>query len=194
MSTRESALHVIGTPRRSLFDAVRPALVQEAGQKLRGPGGMALAALQHDGVTGGTHTPADAVVLAGRAVGRVRPGWTQVEEGRALGVAYGIATTRFRRTAGGRTWCLLRMRALEDGRSLEAAVMLGRLAPARLTPVVVGPVEQATRIGTLLEACGLVVHQADNDDAWSVLSALDHAARTSETTAAAVVASRPDAT
>jgi hypothetical protein len=188
--TREPHLRVLGAPRRSLFDAVRPSHVQAAGERLRGPGGMALAALQHDGVTGGAHTPADAVVLGGRAFGSPRPGWVQVEEGRALGVAYGLAVTRQRRTAGGRTWCLLRIRALQDGRALEAAVAVGALEPAKLTPVVVGPAAAGDRVAALLGACGLQVHRADNDDAWSVLSALDHAARAAESVPVAVVAVR----
>jgi hypothetical protein len=189
---RADALSVVGAPRRSLFDAVRPSQVQQAGARLRGPGGMALAALQHDGVTGGVHAPADAVVLGGRAFGRPRPGWVQVDEGRALAVGYGLAVTRHRRTAGGRTWCLLRVRALADGRALEAAVALAGLPAVRYTPVVVGPVEQADRVRALLSGCGLDVHAADGDDAWSVLSAMDHAVRAGEQRAVAVLATRPE--
>lgn len=151
---------------------------------------MALAALQHDGVTGGAHTPADSVVIGGRAFGSPREGWLQVEEDRALAVAYGIAVTRLRRTAGGRTWCLLRSKAFTQGRTLEAASVVGLLEPVRLIPVVVGPADGVSRISWLLESFGIAVQQADNDDAWSLLSALDHTARQADTGAAAVVAGR----
>ncbi|WP_370323941.1 hypothetical protein [Euzebya sp.] len=192
MATTDAHLRVVGSARRSLFDAVRPTEVQAAGERLRGPGGMALAALHHDGVAGGVHAPADAVVLAGRAVGRARDGWVRADETAALGIAYGIAVTRHRRTAGGRTWCLLRLGALQHGRTLETAAVLADLPAVRLTPIVVGPSSAAERTAGLLTACGLSVHAADNDDAWSVLSALDHASAAAEHTAAVVLATRED--
>ncbi len=185
-------MQVVGAPRRSLFDAVRPADVQAAGDRIRGPGGVALAALRHAGVTGGELTPADAVVLGGRAFGTLREGWMGAGEDDALALGYGVAAIRSRRTAGGRTWVLLRTAAFTQGATMEAAAMLPGLDPVRLCPVVVGPRSDAGRIVGLLRAMGLSVHPADNDDAWSVLSALDHGVRDAEDGASAVVATRED--
>lgn len=187
-------LRVLGTPRRSLFDAVRPRQVQEAGQKLRGAGGMALAALHHSGVAGpgpAAGATRGVVVLGGGAFGRPVEGWVGVpDEGRALGVAYGLALTRHRRTMGGQTWCLLRAPSFVDGRTLEVVTLLAVLPAVYMVPVVVGEAPATARATALLAACGVVVHPADNGDAWSVLSALDHAGRVAERSAAAVVATR----
>ncbi|HUG83011.1 MAG TPA: hypothetical protein VMM13_00520 [Euzebya sp.] len=186
-----AALRVLGAPPRSLFDAVRPGLVQQEGETIRGPGGMALAALQHRGVTKVPDRPADAVVLAGRTFGGLRDGWLAVEEeGRAMGVAYGLAVTRSRRAAPGRTWCLLRASALGQGGSIEVVNLLADLPSVGLVVVVVGPGDRTRRASALLLACGVGVWQADNADAWSVLSAMDHACRGAETAATAVVATR----
>lgn len=187
-------LRVLGTPRRSLFDAVRPRQVQQAGQKLRGPGGMALAALHHEalgGADGGGVVSGGVAVLGGRAFGPPRAAWVGVsDEGRALGVAYGLALTRQRQTLGGATWCLLRASALLDGRTLEVAALLAGLPAVRMVPVVVGEAPATARATALLAACGVTVHQADNADAWSLLSALDQADRVAERAPAAVVATR----
>lgn len=201
-------LRVLGTPRRSLFDAVRPRQVQEAGLKRRGAGGMALAALHHGGVAGTGVADSSlsggglaggglsgggggVAVLGGRAFGRPREGWIAVEdEGRALGVAYGVALTRHRRTLGGQTWCLVRASVLLDGRTLEVAAVLADLPAVRMVPVVVGEAPASDRATALLRACGIDVRRADNDDAWSVLAALDHAGRVAERAPAAVVATR----
>lgn len=186
-----ASLRVMGAPPRSLFDAVRPRLVQQAGDRLRGPGGMVLAALQQDGVTTVPDRPADVVVLAGRTFGRLRDGWLVVEdEGRALGVAYGLAVTRIRRSAPGRTWCLLRSSAVGEGGTIEVINLLSTLPLVGLVVVVVGPPAAGARATALLEACGVQVWQADNGDAWSVLSAMDHACRAAQAAATAVVATR----
>lgn len=186
-----ATLRVMGAPPRSLFDAVRPSVVQRAGGKLRGPGGMVLAALHEDGVTRSGGGSADAVVLAGRTFGRPRDGWFAIEEeARALGVAYGLAVTRHRHTVPGRTWCLLRAIALGDGRTLEVMNLLDRLPPVGLVPIVVGPAAATARASALLDACGVRVWQADNGDAWSILSALDHASRGAGAAATAVAATR----
>ncbi|CAN5232892.1 hypothetical protein BH23ACT9_BH23ACT9_12730 [soil metagenome] len=203
------ALRVLGAPRRSLFDAVRPSVLQEAAAKLPGPGGAAVAALQHDGVTGGTTNgvPRDLVVLGGTSfgspreggqvgspreggqVGSPREGWLVVpDEARALGVASGMAVTRRGRAGVGRTWCVLQAAAVLDGRTLEVAALLPDLPPVRLIAVVVADGRSGTRIATLLQACGLDVQQADDEDAWAVLSALDRACRTAEQGPAAVIA------
>lgn len=189
MST-DASLRVVGAPRRSLFDAVKPSEIQAQGSRIRGPGGMALAALRHAGVTGGALTPADGVVLGGRAFGGLREGWLAATEEGALATAYGVAAIRSRRTAGGRTWVLLRTAALRHGATLEAAALLADLDPVQLCPVIVGPREDAPRVEGLLRALGTEVFAADNDDAWSVLSALDHVARAAETGPAAIVSTR----
>ncbi len=183
-------LQVVGAPRRSLFDAVRPGEVQRRGEKIRGPGRMVLAALRHPGVTGGEITPADAVVLGGRAFGTPSGGWVGAGEDDAIGLACGVAASRSRRTAGGRTWVLVRARSLVQGLAMEAAAQVPRLPPCRLVLCVVGGHEQGPAAVGLLTALGHAVHTADNDDAWSTLSALDHAARDAEHGPAAVVATR----
>lgn len=188
-----STMQVVGAPRRSLFDAVRPGEVQRRGSQIRGPGRMVLAALRHPGVTGGEITPADAVVLGGRAFGAAPGGWIPAREAEAIGLACGVAATRSRRTAGGRTWVLLRAQALTGGLALESAAQVPRLPPARLVVLVVGDAREAPRTSGILQAMGYPVRQADNDDAWSVLSALDHAGRDAEDGPAAVVATRTEA-
>lgn len=151
---------------------------------------MALAALRHRGVTGGTVTPPDAVVLGGRAFGSPRDSWLAVREPDALAVGYGVAAVRSRRTPTGRTWVLLRTRALRLGPNLEAAAMLADLDPVGLCTVVVGPPEDHGRAKALLEGVGVEVLPADNDDAWSVLSAMDRGSRSAEAGPIAVVATR----
>ena len=183
-------LSVLGSRRVSLFDRVRPAEVQAAGRKIRGPGGMALASLHFDGVTGGTVRTADAVVLGGRVFGTRRPGWHDTAEGMAIGLAYGIAVVRRQRGLGGHTWCIIRTRALREGRTLEAATALVDLPPAGLVVIVAGPDEDKDRSTGLLRGCGLAVAAADNADAWSVISALDRASTDSNETASAVIATR----
>lgn len=157
---------------------------------MRGPGGMALASLQSEGVTGGTVRAADDVVLGGRAFGSARPGWHGAPESSALGQAYGIAVMREQRAVGGHTWCIIRTRALREGRILEAATALATLKPARLIIIVAGPQEDKDQSAALLRACGLAATTADNGDAWSVVSAFDHASKQSRNGTAAVVATR----
>jgi hypothetical protein len=181
-------LTVLGSPRRSLFDAVRPGLVQQAGEGTRGPGGMVLAALHQPGTTAGG---ADRVVLGGRAFGRPADRWAAVDdEGAALGVAYGMAIARVPRTPAARTWCLLRGAALSDGRALEMAALLPALPVTGLVVLVVGAPETTARAGAVLRAVGVEVVVADNGDAWSVISAMDRAGRLAEQGPSAVVAPR----
>lgn len=192
-STAPQQLSVLGTGRRSLFDRVRPAEIAAVGRKLRGPGGMALAGLRSTGVTGGTLRTADDVIVGGRAFGTPRPAWFAATEGAAIGQAYGIATVREQRGIGGHSWCIVRSRALRLGPALEAITAIGDLDPVGLILIVVGPSQTEERTVALLEACRVTVSTADNNDAWSVVSALDHAARRSRSTATAVVATRDGA-
>ncbi len=151
---------------------------------------MALASLQSTGVTGGTLRTADDVIVGGRAFGTPRPAWFAATEGAAIGQAYGIATVRGQRGIGGHSWCIVRSRALRLGPALEAVTAIGDLDPVGLILIIVGPTGSEERMVGLLEACGVITSRADNNDAWSVVSALDHAARRSRSTATAVVATR----
>lgn len=187
----DSVLHVIGAARRSVFDRVRPDDVGAQGDRIRGPGGMALAALRNPGVSGGDTTAAHAVVIGGRAFGSGLDGWISTTESQAVAVGYGVAAIRTRRTAGGATWVLTRVGTLRDGAVMEAMATLPGLPPAQLVPLFVGDGDDGGWAIRMLTALGVEAHAARNDDPWSVLSAMDRAARSAESRSTAVVATRP---
>lgn len=183
-------LRVLGHAPRSLFDALRPSRVALAAERVPGPGGMAVAALQQEAVSGGGNDrPADVVVVGGRRFGPLPDGWTIVEDApRALGVAYGMAAVRRRRLTGTWTWCVVPADALADGRAMEVVVLLGAAPHIGVVPVVVGGPVQGAWAAALLRACGVPVRVADDADPWSVLSALDHTCRAADRAVTAIVA------
>lgn len=169
---RPGDLSVLRT-RRSLFDVIEPAAIDLAVQGQRGPGGATLAALHRPAVSAFGAAGAD-VVLGGRAFGSGREGWIAAAEDRSLGVGLGVALLQSSRNPGRRTWVLQRPRALRSGSGLEAAVAAADLRAQGLLLAVVGDTDDAVWASGLLEALGWRVRQADNDDGWSLLSALDH--------------------
>lgn len=154
----------------TLFDRLDvAALSQEAA-----PGAGLLAALLTRPEVTGTGGPSpDLVIVGGRWLPSAPTGWVAAPEGRALALAYGAAAARTGGPAPPAVWCLLRARALEDGRTWEAARAAAAVGVDALTAVLAVPAAGAADALAVLKAAGWRHWRASATDAWALTGGLD---------------------